>query len=356
VDARLAVGNNGETLVADSAATTGLRYQAHTEAGKNFIINGGADVWQRGTSVATTGRVYTGDRFETWSTAGAATTTSRQLTNDTTNLPGIQYCARVQRNSGQTLTGAVAYQTSLESINSIPLAGKSIVVSFYARKGADYSAASSLLTVKVITGTGTDQNVTGYTGAIEIVNSTATLTTTWQRFQFTATVGATATEIGFQPYSLPTGTAGTNDYYEITGIQLELGSVPSTFSRAAGNGNIQGELAACQRYFYRATPLSGGDSYGTLCTGFATNTTDIELFMNLPVPLRTKAASIAYSTIRGFDYSSTFTISSLTLESQRQQGLICTFLAKTTSLTQFRPGVLEANNSSSGYIEVSAEL
>lgn len=41
---RLAVGNSGEQIVADSSATTGLRYQATTAAGKNGIINGGMDV------------------------------------------------------------------------------------------------------------------------------------------------------------------------------------------------------------------------------------------------------------------------------------------------------------------------
>ena len=37
--ARLAVGNNGETLVADSSTSTGLRYQGNSTAGNNVIIN-----------------------------------------------------------------------------------------------------------------------------------------------------------------------------------------------------------------------------------------------------------------------------------------------------------------------------
>ena len=45
--ARVAVGNDGETLVADSSTSTGLRYQATNEAGKNCIINGGMDIFQR---------------------------------------------------------------------------------------------------------------------------------------------------------------------------------------------------------------------------------------------------------------------------------------------------------------------
>ena len=352
----LSAGNNGETLVLDSSTSTGLRYQAHTEAGKNFIINGGQDVWQRGTSIATSGTTYTGDRFETWSTAGAATTTSRQLTNDTTNLPGIQYCARVQRNSGQTLTGAIAYQTSLETVNSIPLAGKPIVVSFYARAGANYSAASSLLTVKVITGTGTDQKVSGYTGAVEIISTSVTLTTTWQRFQLTATVGATATEIGFQPYSLPTGTAGANDYYEITGIQLELGSVASTFSRAGGT--IQGELAACQRYYWRS---SSGTTY-TALSNFGTAISTTQAIVPLPqkVSLRATPTVLDFSNLGlSADGVSTATaavsaaaFSNGNITSAEIQNIVVT----STGLTQFRPYALYANNSSAGYIAIGAEL
>jgi hypothetical protein len=36
--ARLAVGSNGETLVADSSTSTGLRYQGNFAAGKNLVM------------------------------------------------------------------------------------------------------------------------------------------------------------------------------------------------------------------------------------------------------------------------------------------------------------------------------
>jgi len=62
--ARLAVGNNGESLVADSAATTGLRYQGNQAAGKNSIINGGFDIWQRGTSFVPTTTAFGPDRWQ----------------------------------------------------------------------------------------------------------------------------------------------------------------------------------------------------------------------------------------------------------------------------------------------------
>ena len=44
-DARLAVGNNGESLVADSSTSTGLRWTA-TPRASNPIINSAMQIWQ----------------------------------------------------------------------------------------------------------------------------------------------------------------------------------------------------------------------------------------------------------------------------------------------------------------------
>jgi hypothetical protein len=278
----LAVGNNGETLVADSSTSTGLRYQSSMAAGRNTCINGGFDIWQRGTSTAltTVTNNFVTDRFYAYR-GGLVTggTVSRQATNDSTNLPFIQYCARVQRDSGNTSTAAMAFVSDFESVNSIPYAGKTVTLSFYARSGANYSAASGALGVSLYSGTGTDQRIaSGYTGAATPINQTATLTTTWQRFSYSATVSATATQLGVYFLNTPVGTAGAADYYEITGIQLEVGVVPTQFTRTGGT--IQGELAACQRYFYQ---FPTGSSFGT---GFAISSTLARAVFRFPVPMR----------------------------------------------------------------------
>jgi hypothetical protein len=275
------VGNNGETLVADSSTSTGLRYQGSMAAGRNFFINGGMDIWQRGTSIALTTSALTSDRWQGYR-AAAGSTVSRQVTGDTTNLPFIQYCARVQRDSGNTQTGAIYFAQSIETINSIPLAGQTVTVSFYARKGANFSATSDILNVVVATGTGTDQSVlAGFTGSATPISTTKTLTTTWQRFTSTATLATTTTEIGFYVYYTPTGTAGAADYLEITGVQLEVGSVATAFSRAGGT--IQGELAACQRYYYRL----GGASYASLGNAVMTSATVAVSYVGFPQLMRT---------------------------------------------------------------------
>jgi hypothetical protein len=153
----------------------------------------------------------------------------------------------------------------METQDSIGYAGQTIVFSFYARAGANYSGGA--FTGRVLYGTGTDQRVTTFTGIQVTTSVSATLTTSWQRFQGTATINAAATEIGFDFAYAPSGTAGANDYVEFTGVQFELGSVATTFQRAGGT--LQGELAACQRYYYKIS--NGSGSPLGLCVGETTN-------------------------------------------------------------------------------------
>jgi len=59
---KLAAGSNGDTLVADSSATTGLSYQANFAAGKNKLINGDFRINQR----ALTSNTTDGFGFDRW--------------------------------------------------------------------------------------------------------------------------------------------------------------------------------------------------------------------------------------------------------------------------------------------------
>jgi hypothetical protein len=249
-------------------------------AGKNAaVLNSNFSIWQRGTSVATgTTFTYGADRWQSYRNfLVTGMTVSRQLTGDTTNLPGIQYCGRFQRNSGDTSTQALVWYQSIETSNSIPLQGKTVTLSYYARAGANYSSASNVLSAQVVTGTGTDQNLgsVGYTGSTNAISLTSTLTTTWQRFTGTATLASNVTEIGINFFYTPSGTAGANDYVEITGVQLEAGNVATPFTTATGT--IQGELAACQRYL---PAVNFGSSTSEIGNGYCISTT--QGFIQIP--------------------------------------------------------------------------
>ena len=291
--ARLAVGTNGQVLTADSTAATGLAWATPSGgsanvAGKNGVLNSNFSVWQRGTSIALAASTsaangYSTDRWDTVTGANQAITISRQATSDSTNLPNIQYCARYQRNSGQTGTGALTFAQNFESLNSVQYAGKTVTFSFYGRAGANYSAASSALNVYIWNGTGTDQNVigAGFTGQNAFINSSATLTTTWQRFTFTAAVPTNATQIATGLSFTPVGTAGANDYFEVTGVQLEIASSASAYSPNAAT--FQGELAACQRYFYNYV----NNTSQTIGVASFNAATQAETSVQLPVTMRT---------------------------------------------------------------------
>jgi len=276
---------NGDVFSAsdinDTNGTINLLGQSvTTSAGKNAVINGGMDIWQRGTSITTGNYVYTADRWQTWN--NTVYTVSRQATGDTTNLPNIQYNLRFQRNSGSTSTTPTYLAQTLETSNSIPYAGKAITFSFYARKGANYSGASSTIPFQVRQGTGTDQNViAGMTGVSDVINSSATLTTTWQRFTYTATVSSSATQLGFFFIMTGVGTAGANDYFDITGVQLELGSTATTFARTGST--YGGELSLCQRYYYQH--IDANDK-PVMQGGYFTANTIIGI-IPLPVTMRT---------------------------------------------------------------------
>jgi hypothetical protein len=226
---------------------------AGVTAGKNAVINGGMDVWQRGTSfTGTTLGAYGADRWGYYrgGAVGGAT-----WTRQSSGLTGFQYSLRAQRNSGDTSTQYVGIWQGIETINSIPFAGKTVTVSFYAKAGANYSASANGLGINLITGTGTDEPPYNFTGSAVAIAQYATLTTSWQRFTFTATLPAGTNEISIQIIGYPTGTAGANDWFEVTGVQLEQGSVATPFSRAGGT--IQGELSACMRYYQALTTSFG---------------------------------------------------------------------------------------------------
>lgn len=297
--ARLAVGSDGSVLQADSSAATGLRY-ATLNPLPNPFTNSAFDIWQRGTSFTAGNYIYTADRWTFQRQAGSTGgTISRQTTSDTTNLPNIQYCARVQRDSGNTSTSFLQLINSMETANCIPFAGKTVTFSFYARAGANYSATSNLLTATLETGTGTDQNraSVSYTGSNTSITSNVTLTTTWQRFTLSGTIPTTATEFCAFFRFTPTGTAGANDYFEITGVSVDLGSSTAatlpTFSR--NSESIQAELAACQRYL-PAIAASNGEIY----TGQCYSTTAALIPVVFPVTARVAPTGITVNSAGNF--------------------------------------------------------
>jgi hypothetical protein len=262
----------------------------------------------------------------------------------------------VQRDSGNTSTADFYYVQNYEMQNSIPLAGKTVVLSFYARAGANYSAASSVLRATIEYQTSASESNYWYIGDgasdVIAVTTNAALTTNWTRYTATVTLPSTVTQIFTAFKFTPVGTAGTNDYFEVTSVQLELGSTATTFSRAGGT--IAGELAACQRYYVRFNSNANSTPFTT--GGFTFSTTGANTFRPFPVEMRNSPTAIETGGTLAFKdvTAATFTPSAYTVVNGSNQ--MASFDLTLSGATSSRWGYLQSNSSGTNYIAFSAEL
>jgi hypothetical protein len=320
----------------------------------NAIINGAFDIWQRGTSFnMNTSPYYHADRWQAYRAgAVAGGTSSRQ----TAGLDGFTYCTRIQRNSGNTDTFQNNLTTSWETAFIASLWGKTLTLSFWARAGANYSGASNALRASIWTGTGTDSSLgNGFTSPTELSASDVTLTTSWQRFSVTSPVLTNAaTQLAVRFVHTPTGTAGTNDYFEVTGVQLEAGSVATPFRRNAPS--LQGELAACQRYYYRASNTNGS---ATLVTnGGVVTTTIADTSVVFPVTMRTAPSSIDTTNVGfwAFSNNTLYSGGTITMPNSSANAAQVRYTHGSSVFTAGSSGVLYSAGSSAGSLGFSAEL
>ena len=270
---------------------------------RQAIINGNFDIWQRGTTITNPAPGYTADRWHAYKGAYATGMSVSRQAVVSTELANSVYCARVQRTAADASSDLISFIYALETQDSLKLLGQKLTLSFYARKGANYSATSNILATEISTGTGTDQQYANFTGlASDSQNNT--LGSSWTKFTHTtASVIATSkTQIGIRFKFTGTGTAGADDYVEIAQVQLCAGSVALPFMPKS----FAQELADCQRY---ARPFPGvimGQAY-TTGAAFYSFSTGIEM------RIKPTATSGTYTTSNagGTDISGTLTVSSM---------------------------------------------
>ena len=346
---RLAAGNNGETLYADSTTSTGLRWQGNYSGSKNAIINGGMDIWQRGTSFTNVNvNNFNADRF----LINRAGDENGFNVSRSTDVPdGFVYSLKWQRASGNSSATNSTLYYGLESLDSYRFRGQTATLSFYAKKGTNYSGGS--LSLAIGSGTATDARPYLYTSTAA-TSGGVVLNTTWTRYTLTGTFASNITQAFFAMSWTPSATtAGADDSVYITGIQLELGSVATPFSRAGGT--IQGELAACQRYYYKSPEMSvipGAATYsGIVRAGTNSSGTRWLGTFSLPVTMRTSPSCTVYNpntgtsgSMRNEDANTNLTVSGI-------------FGQYTNSITQIDfSSATTANHAIVGYVVASAEL
>ena len=319
--ARVPVGNDGETIVADSSTSTGLRYQGSQAAGKNYCINGGFDIWQRGTSSTTNGNYATADRW--WMYYGAGTSTFSQ---EPTIVPtGSTYSLKIAQ-SVATNTNLQILQ-SIESLNAIALAGKTVTIS-----GLFAASTSTTLAIDVVYSTSTNVTPGGSWTAATIVSAgsgTVSTTASFSRITGVYTIPSTAKSVMARVTSSSVA-SGTSVY--VAQVQLEIGSVPTTFTLTGGT--IQGELAACRRYLPAINIAATGSA---TFLGYAYTTNSAIIPISFDVPARVGPTGITTPTVNTSNFTvrnksnGDATITSLTFDISGVNG--ATLLAGATLTT-----------------------
>ena len=329
-------------------------------AGKNKIINGDFYWNQRGFSSTTTNGTFGFDRWFLSASGGTSTYSAETFTAGTAPVAGYEgkTFARVATSGQSAASTLTILRHRIESART--LAGQTATISFWAK------ASSGTPKVAVESGQNFGTGGSPSTGT-EIYFGQVTLSTSWTRYTLTASIPA-ITSVTFgtnnndylaisfwtsagSDYNARTGSLGiqtaTIDFW---GVQIEAGSVATAFQTATGT--LAGELAACQRYYYR----TGGDSlYQYLGTGAFLGVNSGFALVNNPVTMRVAPTSIDFSTLQVYDYGTPYTLTNLTLLSA---GKTATLVETTQSGsgTVYRPYLLRTNNSLSAYVGFNAEL
>jgi hypothetical protein len=256
-------------------------------AGKNKIINGDFGINQRNFSSTTTNGTYGFDRWVLISAGDGTNTYSAQtFTAGTAPVAGYEgrNFARIAT-TGQTQAGA--YSIFAQRIESIAtLAGQTATVSFWAKA----ASGTPKVAIELLQSSPGGTSVTNYIGQI-------TLSTSWTRYSVTGNVSAlnpgnsnynagNMLELFLwvsagSTFNSRTGSIGIQtNTFDFWGVQVEAGSTATAFQTATGT--IQGELAACQRYYWKWNSGTGlTASYLVAYAGSQANFT-----VQLPVTMR----------------------------------------------------------------------
>lgn len=344
-----------------NAIDTSLWNSGFGQAGKNKIINGNFAINQRSFTTTTTSGAYGLDRWFILCSGGTSTYSVQQFTAGTAPVAGYeakQYARLVT--TGQSAAGDYAlFMQGIEDVRT--LAGQTATISFWAKASAGTPKVAVEIQQSFGSGGSPSATVQTYVGQ-------STLSTSWARYSISIavpsisgkTVGTTDNTSGLYlalwtsagtTYNARTGSLGiqsaTIDFW---GVQVEYGSYATPFQTATGT--IQGELAACQRYYWRST---GGSAYSQYAQGMAASATSAQMFLQFPVTMRTNPTAIEFSTLQINDSINAYAVTGMSLTNPSPFSAAIT-PSVASGLTTYRMYQLGNNNSTSGYLGITAEL
>jgi hypothetical protein len=345
------------------AIDTSVWNVGYGQAGKNKIQNADFSVNQRNLTSTTTSSAFMFDRWRTIYTGGTTTSSSQTFTPGTAPVAGYEgkNYLRIVTTSQSAVSDFARFQQNIEGVRTF--AGQNTTVSFWAKaaSGTPKVAAAIVQTF----GSGG-----GESASVETLVGTVTLSTSWVRYTINVAVPSIAGKtfgpsINDDVLSLRLFTSGgssvtsaqsiglQNNTFDFWGVQWEYGSKATPFQTASG-GSLTGELAMCQRYYWRNTNDAGTDVW--LTAGLAATTTLIYFGLQFPVKMRAIPTSIDYASPRFTNALAAYTGGTLSLAGSATSTTSTTIIYTHGSAALTLNNYYMAQTQASGYIGLSAEL
>jgi hypothetical protein len=360
----------GDVLTAanmnDLSGSVNLLESAQYAAGKNKILNSDFSVNQRNFTSVTTADAYGFDLWRQTFSGGTCTMTPQTFTPGAAPISGYEGNKYTQIvTASQSAAGDFAiYYIRLEDARI--LAGQTATLSFFAKSASGTPKIAPEITQNFGTGGSPSASVVTLIGQ-------STLSTSYARYTLSFTVpSVTGKTFGTNnnsflairvwlsagsTYNANTGSIGiNNNTFSLWGFQLEAGSVATAFQTATGT--IQGELAACQRYYQRFTSDA---VYGLIATGKGFTTGNVQASIPLKVTMRVAPTAIDTSAAGTFIANTGATdVTSLTSIAINANLTSSQYVAidvnKSAAFTVGAFYFLYANNATTSFIGASAEL
>ena len=238
-------GIAGEAML---RAETVAEQRALIGAGRrNLVMNGGFDVWQRGTTVTKTSNTYQNFTADRWSAYFGGTYTQEQTT-----LPNGDYVDYFKGVLGTTGGNRININNFIENGNRI-ISGKYVTISFWLKT----SVIDNQVNVKLQTTNGSN-----FSSYILLANRYIETSTSWKKYEITLKCNDDIANVGARPHVLleidgVDGSWANGTTFELAQVQLEFGKVATPFEhRSYGE-----ELALCQRYYYKINSAENNACY-----------------------------------------------------------------------------------------------
>jgi hypothetical protein len=270
---------------------------------EDYIINGGFDVWQRGTTTTVNG-YGAADRWVNGFVGGTVTQSRQSFTaGEVLGNNNPTFFLR-QNVTGQTLTSH--YASTVQRIEGVrTYAGQTITVLGWAKRA---TAGNIALSVEQYFGTGgtpsADVNSSGQTLA---------LSTTWTPFAITFTVpsitGKTLgtnnndfLQISFWSSAGTDFNARTNSLglqttdVDLWGIHIREGVYTANDALMYRQKDLQSEIDKCYRYYYRVTTPAANHVFAP---GYNTATTTTRNMIQFPARMRAAPTALEQTGVAG---------------------------------------------------------